>query len=475
MRNQIKNIDSKFFEISRVKLIAGILIGLSYSFAFYSLLYMTREVFRIISVTKDYDLWVLTDKEVNFYNLFFAFVSVIISQSVCFAFWFDRPRAFFDKQHYRVITIVNDQRVLNWYFLSWFSKLAIVFGIWFGTAFHRGFYIFSFYPDYNYVFIFIVIVLFLQTWNTIGLAFKRGNLKWMLFTVGVISIVAFGISKINLIDYKAINQKFLAKNIHHNYKLELPETNSYDRCSHRSLIENIYVVKSKNQNETEPFIIVGNKKIDLYELKEIIKDWQSMRSEYEIPHIIYQLHIDKTIKMEFINQLKNELSKFGVERIAYAVVPKDIEYDIRFYKNRLFQTRIMNWYSDRFNPKDIYNDINGFQNKININQTISGKCVINNKPVENDKIKQVLRHLITNDTDYIIKYHVNDSLDFLDYFRIISYSRELINELKNEYSKEMYSEQFDCLDEEKAKDINRKYPLRIFELTTDFKKMINEE
>ena len=31
------------------------------------------------------------------------------------------------------------------------------------------------------------------------------------------------------------------------------------------------------------------------------------------------------------------------------------------------------------------------------------------------------------------------------------------------------------LDYEKEKEVKRKYPLRIFELTTDFKKMINEE
>nr|WP_320119527.1 hypothetical protein [uncultured Marinifilum sp.] len=475
MKKRIINIDSKIFEIPRFRLITGILIGLFYSFAFYSFLYLIREVFRILSVTEDYDLWILTDKEVYFYNLFFAFISVIISQSVCFTFWFDRPRKFFEKRHYRKTTIVNDQRVLNWYFLSWFSKLAIVFGIMFGLAFHGGFYVCSFYPDYNYIFILIIIVLFLQTWNTIGLTFKRKSLKWMLLTGVIISIIAFGLSRINLIDYKAINHNYLAKNIHNNYSLELPETNSYERLFQRSLIENIYVVKSKSQNENEPFIVVENKKIDLNELNDKIMDWQSVRSEYEIPHMVYQLHIDKTIKMGFVNQLKNELAKSGVTRIAYAVVPINPEYDIRYYKDFSFQTWLPNWYSDWFNPKEIYDDINRTRNIIEIKQGTSGKCFINDKTVENDKIKQILKHLITNDLDYIIKFHVNDSVEFSDYFRVISYSREVINELRNEYSKETYSEQFDWLDFEKEKEVKRKYPLRIFELTTDFKKMINEE
>lgn len=469
------NIEPKFFEIPKFRLIAGILIGLFYSFAFYSFLYLTREVFRILSVTEDFDLWVLTDKEVNFYNLFFAFISVIISQSVCFTFWFDRPRKIFGKGHYKTTTIVNDQRVLNWYFLSWFSKLAIVYGIMFGLAFHGGFNVFSFYPDYNYIFILIIVVLFLQTWNSIRLAFKRKSLKWMLFSGVIISIVAFGLSRINLIDYKAINQSYLEKNIHHNYILELPETNSYERLYRRSLIEDIYMVKSKNPNKKEPLIIVENNKADLNKLEEIIIHWQSMRSEYDIPHMVYQLHIDKTIKMGFINQLKNELAKSGGTRIAYAVVPRNPEYDIWYYKDFSFQTRIPNWHSDWFNPKEIFDDVIRFQNIIEINQSASGNCFINDEPVEKEKIKQTIKHLITNDSDYIIKFHVNDSVEFSDYFRVVSYSREVINELRNEYSKETYSEQFDWLDYEKMEEVKGKYPLRIFELTTDFKKMIKEE
>ena len=468
MTRRILNIEPKFLEIPRFRLIAGILIGLFYSFAFYSFLYLMREVFRILSVTEDYDLWILTDKEVSFYNLFFAFISVIISQSVCFTFWFDRPRKIFGKGHYRITTIVNDQRVLNWYFLSWFSKLAIVFGIMFGLAFHGGFYVFSFYPDYNYIFILIIVVLFLQTWNTIRLTFKRKSLKWMLISVVIVSFVAFGLSRVNLIDYEAINQSYLKKNIRHNYHLELPETNSYERLYRRSLIENIYVVKSKKQLETEPLVIVDNNETDLYKLNEIIMDWQSMRSEYEVPHMVYQLHIDKTIRMDFVNQLKNELAQSGCIRIAYAVVPKNPEYDIRYYKDFSFQTRIQNWHSDWFNPKEIYDGLNRFHNTIEINQSTLGKCFINGKPIENDKIKQTIKHLIINDSDYIIKFHVNDSVVFSDYFKIVSYSREVINELRNEYSQETYSKQYEWLDYKEEKEVKRKFPLRIFELTTDF-------
>ncbi len=475
MQNRILDTDPKTFKIPGIRLIAGIIIGLLYSFSFYSFLYVTREFFRVLSVTGDDDLWILTDKEVYFYNLFFAFVAVIIAQSVCFSVWFDRPRKIFGKRHYKTTAIVNDQRVLNWVFLSWFAKLAIAFGIMFGHALHGWFYIFSFYPDYNYLFILIIVVLFLQTWNTIRLTFVRNSFKWMIYSGVVISCLAFGLSRVQLIDYKAINQKYLAKNIHHNYILNLPETNSSESSVRRSFIENIYVVKSKNQHETEPLIIVDNKKTDLYALRDKILDWQSKRSEDDIPLMVYQLHIDKTIKTGFVNRIKIELAKSGGTRIAYAVVPGNPEFDIRFYKDLSFQTRIPNWYSDKFNPKDIYNAINSYRNIINVKQSTSGMCFINDKPVENDQIKQILRHLITKDLDYIIRFHVNDSVDFSDYFRVVTYSREVIDALRNEYSATTYSEQFDRLDNDKSLEVVRKYPIRMFELTTDLVQMLNEE
>ena len=45
-----------FFKISKSRLIVGIIIGLFYAFALYSFLYVSREGFRLLSVTEDFDL-----------------------------------------------------------------------------------------------------------------------------------------------------------------------------------------------------------------------------------------------------------------------------------------------------------------------------------------------------------------------------------------------------------------------------------
>ncbi|MBI9036626.1 MAG: hypothetical protein JEY97_00715 [Bacteroidales bacterium] len=60
--------DKKSLGISRFRLIAGIILGLFYSFAFYSFSCLIREGFRLLSVSKYYDTWELTVSEVNLYN-----------------------------------------------------------------------------------------------------------------------------------------------------------------------------------------------------------------------------------------------------------------------------------------------------------------------------------------------------------------------------------------------------------------------
>lgn len=461
-----------FIQISRFKIIIGILVGLFFAFAFYSFIYLIREVFRILSVTETYDLWILTDKEVYFYNLIFAYISVIIGQSIAFLFWLDRPKSIFRKQNLRKTTILNDQRAINWYFLSWFSKLAIVFGLMFGLTFRGGFYVFSLYPDYNYIFILIVIVLFLQTWNTISLSSKRKGQKWMLISGVLLSIIAFGISRINIIDYKTINHNYLKKNIHYNYNLELPESDSYKRIEKRSLTENIYLVDSK-QNENESIIIVDNEQISFEKLHEKIIEWQSVRYKYDVPFMVYRLHIHKSIKMDFVNQVKKELTKSNVSRIAYAVVPANNEYDKRFYQDYSFSMLLPNWKADWMNPKTI-KDLNKVQNIIEIKQT-EFDYLINDTLVKTNRIKSTIKRLIQENSDYIIKFYVNDNAVFSDYFKVLLSLKEAVNELRNLYSEKKFFKQYDLLDYEEATEVRQKFPFRIFEITTELKEIIENE
>ena len=87
----------------------------------------------------------------------------------------------------------------------------------------------------------------MQTWNTIRQLFKQRSTKWMLISITIVSISSFGLSRINIVDYEAINKMCNQKNIHYNYNFELTESDFYEKLEKRSLIENIYIVERKKQ------------------------------------------------------------------------------------------------------------------------------------------------------------------------------------------------------------------------------------
>jgi hypothetical protein len=44
--------------------------------------------------------------------------------------------------------------------------------------------------------------------------------------------------------------------------------------------------------------------------------------------------------MDFITELKTELSGLGISRISYAVIPQDASFDSQFYHNVVFASEI---------------------------------------------------------------------------------------------------------------------------------------
>lgn len=468
MPNQKKQLQHKpkFIEIPRFRLIAGLVLGLFYAIIFYLFLYLSREGFRIISVTEYYDMWILTDSEVHFYNLIFAFIAVIWGQSICFSFWLDRPRRMFDILNRRRVTIVNDQRVLNWNFLNWFIKVAVVFGIMFGLAFHAGFYTFSFYPTYSYIFILMVVVLFLQTWNTIRQTIKGKSLRWMLVSLVIVSTMSWGLSRVNAIDYKAINNSYLQYNIQHSYNLDVPESSAFERLRNLSLLEDIYIVESKKP-KAEPIIVMNNNEIAFEDLGKRIENLQEMYGKSFFPSVVFQLHINNTVKMGFLNKIKGELSTSGVSRIAYAVVPANHRYDKRYYHNFCFPMRLPAPNNGLANQNEVRKRLQEISNTIAIKVDSSNSVLVNGSKLNPTNLKQTIEQSIKRDPNYIIKLSIDDNSDFSTYFKVLSSSKEAVDELRNEYSVTTYLKQFNQLDVKETREVEKRYPFRISELISE--------
>lgn len=363
------------FHLSFFRQATGVLLGLFYAFCFYSVLYLLRETFRILSLTEDYNLWVLAAEEVDFYNLFFAFLAVILGQSVCFIFWFDRPKKIFERVNFRKSAIVNDQRALNWYFLSWFSKMAFVFGITYGFVFRGEFLSFSLYPDYNFLFVLIIIFLFFQSWNTLRITFVRKSYRWMLASFVIVSVLSFGLSRINLVDYKTINGRLLSKNIQYQYKLDLPVSEVFEKSHKNNLMHNIYVVCDKTDTTNlHPFIVIDNQKVPIDSLALKIRSIQELYDKIEIPYINFRLCIHQYIRMDFVEEIKKVLLQTGISTVTYAVTPAGFKTKFKIDKVS-FPVPLTD--SEITDPKIIGNKFKSVTNLLSIDECADSTLYVN--------------------------------------------------------------------------------------------------
>ena len=448
--------------LTTFKLVAGIVVALLMSFVVYAFSCVMLEAFRIVSVTPEYDMWVLDDKERSFYRLFFAFVSVILAQSFCLAYWFDGPRRFFEKGHRTAVMIVNGQRGLNWYFLSWFAKVVFCWLVI--ITFPGWFYVFPFYSGLTGIFILIIIVLFMQPWVAMRLAFKRKTLKWMVLSALLVSALAFGMSRINLVDYESLENVFLSRNVPHTYGLDLPATDAAVKTEHVVLVKNVYLVPTKDETESNRLVIVDGETLDLQEFAKVMEEWRSCYNEVDVPLLSCRLNIDKSLKMKDVDEVRQVLADMRFYRIPCAVVPKNPEVDIRFYDFLSFPLRMPIRFVDSSYYQQTLDYANNNPCQIKVCQSASDTYMVNGISVKGRDCKDVLKRLIQKDLDYVIRFKVDDDMLYGDYMLVVCSAKEALNELKDEYAMEKYSKHLEQIwSDEELKDINDHYPFRFIE------------
>ena len=448
--------------LSILKLVSGMLVALLMSFVVYSFSCVMLEVFRITTVTPEYDIWVLGDKERSFYQLFFAFVSVILAHSFCLAYWFGGSRRFFERHHCSAVVIANGQQNLNWYFLSWFAKVVFCWFVIFSIP--GGFYAFSLYPDYNCVFILLIIVLFLHPWVAMRLAFKRKTLKWMALSALLVCALAFGMSRINLVDYELLENVFLSRNVSHAYGLELPATDAAQKTMRANLSKNVYLVQSEDVYEPRCLIVVDGQTVDLQMLPEVMEEWRSCHNEADVPLLSCRLNIDKSLKMKDVDEVRQVLADMRFYRIQYAVIPKNPEIDIRYYTFLSMPLRMPIRFVDSLSYQETLDRLCESPHQINVSQNTLRDYLINGVSVRGEDCKPVLKRLMQQNPDYVIRFNVDGEMLYGDYMVILTSAFEALNELKDEYAMEKYSKHLEQVwSDEEMKDINEHFPFRFFE------------
>lgn len=453
-------------EIPTLRFVFGIVAGILFAPIFYSFMYVLREVFRVFSLTDTYDIFILEDSAIRFYNLFMAFVSVIFAQSFCFSIWFDRNNTYINRLRIRRSAILNDQRGLNWIFVFWFAKIAFVVFLFFGFSVKNGYRYFDLYPNYNWVFIMIIFLLFFNSWNSLRLQFKTSINKLFLISIPIVIGFSFGLAQIDVIDYQGINKIANDKNILKDYKLEIPEAENWTFCINKSLIEHIYVVShKKDSGETEAVIIIDNNVVELSKLCEVIRLKQSERSIEQVPFISFVFHVDVDVTMDFIYRIKDECHKCNVYRFSFSVKPTTQENNYSESGNAvytLFWPDFSKFKDDELQQFNLENE--SINNKIDISVISDNKFELNGQIVERKNLRYRIYQLISASELYLIRVNFSSLERFANYLYMRESAHSAIKMLRNDFSNKEYGCDYDRLEVEIQDSVNSTFPLRILEI-----------
>ena len=85
-----------------------------------------------------------------------------------------------------------------------------------------------------------------------------------------------------------------------------------------------------------------------------------------------------------------------------------------------------------------------------------------------------MKELINRNPNYYVKFYINNNVDFSVYFNLISKTKEAVDALRNEYSTLSFSKNFDDLNDEEMSETVNKYGFRIFEITNEMKKQLDD-
>lgn len=447
---------------SKFRFFSGLTVGGLYALSFYFLLYCTREIFRVFSITEHYDLWVFSEAEVQFYNLFFAFIAALLGKSICFDIWLHGPKSIGKRNHRRTLTILVDQKVLVWFFLAWFSKLALGYAALVTSSYGTpDFYLFSFYPDYNYVFILIVIVLFLQQWTGFLLKYKAKGYKWMLRSAVVLSIFSIGISQINILDYQGLNQMILSQNVYDAYDLNLSKVKFYQVAKRQDRFEKLHMVQDEG---SAPIFISGDNYCEFHELLALVLEKKFKRPR-ELRHLLtLQLNIGPTIKMEYVELLKEELALADISHLDFAVMPEGHELHEKYYLNHYFSIPNPPYFD--FESRDVTHRF-----KIQIECTGPQRFLVNSKRIQKRDLEKHIGQLIAENPEYYAAVVVYPELDFKDYFFMIKSAREAVLNQRDEYCRENFGYSYMEMDNpalptnirKSKQEAIKKFPLRMLE------------
>jgi len=305
--------------IPKKAFLSGLFVGIIYAIVFYFFLVGCREAWRYLSGLSHGESFIfLSDREIVFYNFFFAFISCLTGFGIATDFWWRTVKV----PNYIRLSIIVDQKGLQWFFNHLFFKLAIFFGIFCsGISLFESF---QFYPAYRYLFYLLMFVLFFHQWMKARLFFGKKILRYMMI-IGVIELsTSLALAFIPLEFSQRMNSVLLKRSPKYYCDYELPTSSIAYGILRKHISFPLYLGVSKQQIDSIILVSYWRDKMRPISMNEIAS-WISEKREtiYELEYdqMATELYVDKHMKMKEVKKVLMALRKSDA-RIVYLMANK---------------------------------------------------------------------------------------------------------------------------------------------------------
>ena len=465
---QQRFIHNKLFDFPRWKLIGGIVIALLTSFCWYAFFYVMREAMRIIFYWRTYhatyyEFLILTDEEVHFYNFIYALIASLFGLCACFQFWFQRAKRYNESSisYIRRNSILTDVAGVNAIFLHWFARLAFVFAGLGGLLLASC--DFQLYPAWNFFWVLLIPVLFMEMWKTIRKVAFRESRRWMLFSVVGIVVWSFILSRIQIVDYNEINRAYINSSITRKYQIEYPESEYYRMIEDRSLMMDIHLCfPVRAAMDTLPKVFVNQNESGFDHLHEKIEEmFEKVYGEWNKRLVTAVLHIDRQMPVKYVKILQKHLSCSESRKIGYRIFPADQGLCARSTHYAII--RMLPPCSNPETTLEFLQWINTEGHEQLYVQLTSTGLYINGKLHNWWDIDRIVRDFVGKHPNYLIALSVDDDCVYEDYVRIYSTLFKTFSGIRNDLSILKYKKVFDDLLSDQQDEIRTVFPFAIYE------------
>jgi len=455
-------------QISGKRFVIGLLLGVCFAFSLYVFISTIRDLVILLSVNDAYELWEVNKEERYVHNLFHAFLASIFGQSVCIQYWFNRSKRVFAENGYRTLGIVHEQRFLNWFFLSWFTRVTTLYALCVTISLFSSLIQDSFLLYYKSLLFLIFVVLFFQSWHSLLFTYRSKAYRWMVISLGVIAIVSLSISNINFIDHDSFYKNVKAHRLEVKYRLNIPFAERYKTIEKNDRLKRIYMLLSReDETVSQPIIYFNKDSVSMDGLSDALI-WDSKKDSYfgmgYYQHLVY---IDSLVKMKHVNHIQRELVSTDVRFIYYAIKPKQHQFDsiysVSSYKTGIFMS---NWEHPFFQDVDSLSLSSTYQNAIKVHYSATA-FLVDGKELNKNQLQVYIKKELQRDSDFIVQLYPSKELSFGHYFKAVIAFHNVIGELRDLKAKEHYGTVYDSLNQEQRIGISSELPNRLTTITSE--------